>query len=126
MNTKIKFLDFIIALIFLSAIYFFALNLFTKKAKTKTLIVQTQTEKFAYSLEKNLHLEFTGLIGKSHIVISNGEAWFEDSVCENKICVESGKISKPNQWASCLPNGIIIYIESNDTKEKESLDVIAN
>ncbi|MDO4506191.1 MAG: NusG domain II-containing protein [Spirochaetales bacterium] len=124
MKVKARILDFFILLIFAAAVAFSAVRIFGGKSTKSTLIVQTRTDKYAYSLDKELHLEFEGLIGKSHIAVSNGEAWFEDSPCENKICVESGKINGPNQWAACLPNGIIIYIEGE--AEKEEVDVIAN
>lgn len=124
MKVKARILDFFILLIFAAAVIFPAIKIFGGKSTKKNLIVQTRTEKYAYALDKELHLEFEGLIGKSRIAVSDGNAWFEDSPCDNKICVESGKITGPNQWAACLPNGIIIYIEGET--EKEEVDVIAN
>ena len=124
MKVKARILDFFIFLIFAAAVIFPAIKIFGGKSTKKNLIVQTRTEKYAYALDKELHLEFEGLIGKSRIAVSGGKAWFEDSPCDNKICVESGKINGPNQWAACLPNGIIIYIEGET--EKEEVDVIAN
>lgn len=124
MKLQFKIFDFIIFIAFLAAIFFAAAGVFSKKEKAETLIVQTQEGKFAYSMSKDTRLEFTGLIGKSFVTIENGEAWFEDSPCENKVCVHSGRISSKNQWAACLPNGIIIYIEGNT--EEDSFDAISN
>lgn len=124
MKVKARILDFFILLIFAAAVIFPAIKIFGGKSTKKNLIVQTRTEKYAYALDKELHLEFEGLIGKSRIAVSDGNAWFEDSPCDNKICVESGKLNGPNQWAACLPNGIIIYIEGET--EKEEVDAIAN
>ena len=124
MKLQFKIFDFIILIVFLAAIFFAAAGIFSKKENSRTLIVQTQEGKFAYSMNRDSNLEFTGLIGKSFVTIENGEAWFEDSPCENKICVQSGRLSTKNQWAACLPNGIIIYIEG-DTEE-ESFDAISN
>ena len=124
MKFKMRLLDYFILLIFLAVIGFAAMKVFTKKSGSRILMVQTQGERYAYSMEKNMRLEFSGPCGKSIIIKENEEAWFENSDCENRICVESGKISRPNQWAACLPNGIIIYIEGEE--EKESLDAISN
>lgn len=124
MKFKMRPLDYFILLIFLAVIGFAAMKVFTKKSGSRILMVQTQGERYAYLMEKNMRLEFSGPCGKSIIIIENEEAWFEHSDCENRICVESGKISRPNQWAACLPNGIIIYIEGEE--EKESLDAISN
>lgn len=124
MKFKMRLLDYFILLIFLAVIGFAAMKVFTKKSGSRILMVQTQGERYAYSMEKNMRFEFSGPCGKSIIIIENEEAWFENSDCENRVCVESGKISRPNQWAACLPNGIIIYIEGEE--EKESLDAISN
>lgn len=124
MKNQFKVFDFVILIIFLASILFAASLIFSKKSDSKTLIVQTHEGKFAYAMDGSTRLEFTGLIGKSHIAVEDGKAWFEDSSCENKICVEAGKISRPNQWAACLPNGIIIYIEGHE--KKESLDAVSN
>lgn len=124
MKFKIRLLDYFILLIFLAVIGFAAMKVFTKKSGSRILMVQTQGERYAYLMEKNMRVEFSGPCGKSIIIIENEEAWFEHSDCENRVCVESGKISRPNQWAACLPNGIIIYIEGEE--EKESLDAISN
>ncbi len=124
-KVKIRPFDIPILFTFAAMTVFFSAKLFCVKSESKTLMVQIGADKFAYSMEKELHLEFEGLLGKSHITVSKGEAWFDDSPCDNKICVESGKISRPNQWAACLPNGIIIYIEGISDSKKE-LDAIAN
>lgn len=124
MKFRPRLLDCFLILIFLAAIGFAVMKVFSKKSDSRILVVQTPGDKYAYSTEKNVHLEFSGLCGKSTIIIENGEAWFEHSDCENKICVESGKISSPNQWAACLPNGIIIYIEGKENNG--SLDAISN
>lgn len=124
MKFKVRIIDFPIILLFAAAVVFSAWKIFGTKAESKTLIVQIQSEKYAYALDRELHLEFEGLIGKSHVTVSGGEAWFEDSPCDNKICVDSGKISRSNQWAACLPNGIIIYVEGK--AESNQLDAIAN
>ena len=124
MKFKMRLLDYFILLIFLAVKSYDAMKVFTKKSGSRILMVQTQGERYAYSMEKNMRLEFSGPCGKSIIIIEDEEAWFEHSDCENRVCVESGKISRPNQWAACLPNGIIIYIEGEE--EKESLDAISN
>ena len=124
MKFRPRLLDCFLILIFLAVIGFAAMKVFTKESGSRILMVQTQGERYAYSMEKNMRLEFSGPCGKSIIIIENEEAWFEHSDCENRVCVESGKISRPNQWAACLPNGIILYIEGEE--EKESLDAISN
>lgn len=124
MKLKLKLFDFFIILIFMAAIAVSATKIFSDKSKAKILMIQTHDEKFAYSMEKDTTLEIPGLIGRSRIIIKDGEAWFEDSPCDNKICIEAGKINRQNQWAACLPNGIIIFIEGK--AGNDSFDAVSN
>ncbi len=56
------------------------------------------------------------------VMTEKGQIWVEEADCPNQVCVNTGKISKPNQSIVCLPNKVIIYIESS---EKSDVDDIA-
>lgn len=47
------------------------------------------------------------------VMVENNEIWvLEETVdCPQKICVRTGKISKPGETIVCLPNKTVIYIE---------------
>lgn len=55
----------------------------------------------------------------STIITEKVDIWVEESSCPNKICVKTGKISKPGQSIVCLPGKVVIYIEST---EKSQID----
>lgn len=57
-------------------------------------------------------------------VNETGEIRFESSNCPDQICVHTGYIGKPGELAACLPNGLILQIESADSAQ-EDLDVVA-
>src|SRR5665647_1058659 len=38
----------------------------------------------------------------------DGKICFEESDCPDKVCINTGKLSKVGQYAACLPNGIVI------------------
>ena len=38
------------------------------------------------------------------------EAWFSHSDCPDKVCVGAGHLSKPGEWAACLPNKTFLKI----------------
>ena len=110
----IKPLDFVILIIFLAVIGISIRFAATDKSKKSVVIIQSDTEKFVYPLDENLETEINGKIGTSKIVIKDNCAYFEDSCCPNKTCVEK-KISKNGQWSACLPNGIILTIEEKNS-----------
>ena len=46
------------------------------------------------------------------IVIEDGTVHMESSTCKNQICVKHGAISKDNETIVCLPNRVVVRIES--------------
>ncbi|KUO53316.1 MAG: hypothetical protein APF76_08685 [Desulfitibacter sp. BRH_c19] len=58
----------------------------------------------------------------SIIVTEKDKIWVEESSCPNKICVNTGEISKPSQSIVCLPNKVVIYIEGS---EKTDIDDVS-
>lgn len=91
------------------AVSFFAL----KKGGEKTahLVVDADGTEFVYPLDEDRTLEFEGEIGKSVIRIEDGKAFFEDSPCPNKLCVQMPAVQNEYDWAACLPNQIFIRVE---------------
>ena len=57
-----------------------------------------------------------------HIVSEQDKIWVEDASCPDKVCVNTGKISKVFQSIVCLPNKTVIYIEG--TEETDIDDVV--
>ena len=41
------------------------------------------------------------------IKIKDGAVWFEDADCRDKLCVKSGKLTRPGDTAACLPAGVV-------------------
>jgi|LSQX01.1.fsa_nt_gb hypothetical protein len=47
------------------------------------------------------------------ILCENGEIWFQESDCKDKLCVNCGKLSKRGSTAICLPNKTVIIVEDS-------------
>lgn len=47
------------------------------------------------------------------IKIKNGAVWFESAECRDKLCVKSGKLTRPGDTAACLPVGVVIRLEGS-------------
>lgn len=48
------------------------------------------------------------------IVAENGEIWFENAGCEDRLCVAAGKLSKSGDTAVCLPAKTVITVEGSE------------
>ena len=54
----------------------------------------------------------SGPIGVNRVVVSGGQAQVVEAPCANQICVHTGRISAPGQWIACLPNRVLVSVES--------------
>jgi len=63
----------------------------------------------------------TGLRGVTTIQIQDRKAWVVSSACPDQICVNSGKISRAGDMIVCVPNHVVIFIQSS---QKTNFDVI--
>ncbi len=66
--------------------------------------------------EKEEKVITTGVNGKTVIRADKGRIYFLSSCCEDKICVESGMLEKNGDFASCLPEKVVVKIKG----EKDS------
>ena len=46
-----------------------------------------------------------------HIQVKDGAAAFLDSQCPDHVCEDFGWLSRPGQWACCVPAGVYLSIE---------------
>jgi hypothetical protein len=66
---------------------------------------------WVYPLDEDRELRVPGPLGDTIIDIEAGSARIVDSPCPNKTCVASGSLSRPGQWAACLPNRVLVRVE---------------
>ena len=63
----------------------------------------------------------TGENGKTIIEAKNGKIYFSSSCCKDKVCVRSGELEKNGDFASCLPEKVIVKVIG---EKKEQIDAI--
>ena len=73
--------------------------------------MKTPEGRFLYPLNRNAELDFEGGIGHTKVAIKDGQAWVTESACDNKNCIFMGKLSRPGDFAACLPNAVILTVE---------------
>ncbi len=87
------------------------LVLFLPKQNGKTVAI-SQNEEIIYRLP--LSADKTVVLENCTVKIENGTVFMESSNCSNKICVNTGKISKKNEQIICLPNRVIIEVTADE------------
>ena len=55
------------------------------------------------------------------IVAKDGSIYFEKSTCPDKVCIKSGKLSENGDFASCLPEKVVIKVSG---KQQDKPDAI--
>ncbi len=63
----------------------------------------------------------TGENNKTVIIAKGGEIYFSSSCCEDEICVESGKLSENGDFASCLPEKVVIKVVGEKEKNVDAV-----
>ncbi len=71
----------------------------------------------------NLRREIEGSNGLTVVEIKDRRVRVISSACPDKICIHSGWIDRPGQMLVCLPNRVVVKIESN---EQQDIDFYTN
>ena len=114
MNIRIfTFYDFILILLLIGASLFSIPYL--HGAQPSTLIIYKDNNKYAqYPLNENREITVNGHQGPMIIEILNGRTRIVSSSCPKQICVNYGYINKSFQQLICVPNHILIEIQSKN------------
>ena len=77
----------------------------------RVLVSQNGTVVGDYPLSKNREDVFqTSDGGTNTLVIHDGEAWISEANCPDKVCVHTGRISRPGEIIACLPHRVVVQI----------------
>jgi len=78
-----------------------------------------QIERYPLYEERKLTLSNEGYL--LTLVIESGRVWIEDADCPDRLCVKTGKISKPGESIICVPARISVRL----TGGKDDSDAVA-
>lgn len=102
-------------------IFALVLLLARKPGDTVVVSVSGKTVK-TFPLSVNTTYTITGKDGGSNtLIIENGYARIEEASCPDGLCKNMGKINITGQSIICLPNEVVITIES---KDKNEIDIV--
>jgi hypothetical protein len=55
------------------------------------------------------------------VAIRDGAVEVLSSPCREKICVKTGKVSKPGQWIACLPNKVFVAVRGRRNEQPDAI-----
>ena len=108
-------------------IAFFVVDKFIKKDGNKVVIkVDGEIVKIVNLTDTN-NIIVNGYDGGTNtVVIENGTVYMTEADCPDKICVNTGKISKIGETIVCLPHRVVVEIqgEVSQSDSDDSIDSV--
>ena len=124
-RVRIRALDIAIFLLALLIIGLISLRTYARGRNTPEIMItgaHQETEKqWIYPLDSETTLRVAGPLGETEVVITDGAVQVISSPCPEKICIKTGRISKPGQWIACLPNRVFISIRRKNGGEPDAI-----
>lgn len=71
-------------------------------------------------VDASIPIEVNGTVTNT-LEICDGKAFMSDATCPDKLCMKQGKISHQGETIVCLPNKIVIQVNSDDMSEFDSV-----
>jgi len=118
----------IIILLIAASISWFMKDIIWPNAKNKQAVIKIDGQIYttlpldSSNERKEMPLTLPGENNVHSIIVTEKDkVWVKESSCPNKICVKTGKISKPSQSIVCLPGKTVIYIEGTGKKDVDDV-----
>lgn len=114
---KLKTGDFILTGIILAAALMVGSFFLTSEADASTAVVIKDGQVIKRIDLENIDQSVSFEINDKYydlIVAEKGRIRFKEADCPDRVCVNTGWITRPGQISVCLPNGIIVKIEGSD------------
>lgn len=109
---KVKAFDIVFILLFAAAVggSVYALRA-SGTSRAPMVYIRSEAGEFVYAISEEGQYSFDGPLGQTVVEIRDGGAAVVSSPCANQICVQAGRLTAAGQWAACLPNAVVVYIE---------------
>jgi hypothetical protein len=78
-------------------------------------------QQWIYPLDAETTVRVPGPLGETLVEIADGAVRIISSPCPEKICIKTGRISKPGQWIACLPNRVFISIRGKRSEQPDAI-----
>lgn len=72
---------------------------------------------FTAPLSSDRTVAIPGPLGETVLAIRGGRARITASACPRKVCMGMGEVDRAGEMLACVPNGVVVHIEGEGTKE---------
>jgi len=115
---KAELILFVIVLLFCLILYFF-MSFFSKDGSF--IKVYRDGELIGeYSLLENRSIDLSDGEDINILVIEDGACYMSDANCDDKICINEGKIQRDGETIVCLPHKLVVEVFSEDDAEVDT------
>ena len=121
MHLKKKDWVLIAIIIVVAGLAFFLHNLLGAKGASCVVVKVDGKIEGTYSLGEDQEISING--GTNTLVIKNNRAKMKEADCPDQLCVNQKAISKNNESIICLPNKVVVEVESSENSE---FDAVSN
>jgi hypothetical protein len=120
-RVRIRALDIVIFLIALILIGIISLRAYGRGRGAPEITISGADAQWIYPLDGETTLHVPGPLGETVVVIEEDTVRVISSPCPEKICIKTGRISKPGQWIACLPNRVLISIRARTREQPDAI-----
>ena len=91
------------------------------------VVIKSGGKLFAeYPLSEDRDVDVPADPGENLVHIEGGKVSVVSASCKNQVCVKHGTISKPGESIVCLPNRLVVSIESSGSDEGGGYDSVSS
>ena len=89
----------------------------TAPGGTRVVVTNGEQTLFTAPLDQPRSVDLNGPLGQTHLVIDDQGARITSSPCPRKICISMGTARHAGDLLACVPNRILVYIDSPAAEE---------
>jgi hypothetical protein len=84
---------------------------------TRVVVTSGKQILFTTPLDQPRSVDLDGPLGQTHLVIDDQGVRITSSPCPRKICISMGTVRHAGDLLACVPNRILVYIDSPAAEE---------
>ncbi|MBL8029184.1 MAG: NusG domain II-containing protein [Fibrobacteres bacterium] len=118
MKKKIRPADFLIALLLILSVYI-SYRFLSSQKQGYSADIEFMNSRYAnWPLSTNDRKVDTIAAANGQIIVEreNGAIWISSAPCPDRVCVHTGRIKRAGEKIICVPNKLVITIESDESE----------
>jgi hypothetical protein len=118
---NLRIADVVIAALGMVLIALFSFRIYAPSGAAARLVVEGEGRRWDFPLDAAETLSVAGPLGDTVVELRGRQARIVSSPCPNQSCIAAGAIHRRGQWIACLPNRVMVRLES-EAREGQDLD----